>query len=192
MSEKTESRFLKECARKPETLSKYSMVDIKHSIEQGVRHVLTLDYKYKEDHTLINRYLILGYVAAISAITSSAYSYTYPFEEPLTKLILIVGCGIYFLFVGLNALHTKYVKKDIIFVGNRSTGLEPEKIVVELQCDKYSDIVKLTFTIISKKHISYFLKKSVGEWYTTNGEFVPENFLADISSTIEGNSKKNK
>jgi hypothetical protein len=93
------------------------MVDLKHSLEQATRDLLICDYGYIEDYQHINVYLMIGYVAAISAISSSVYGYTHEFDRFETKLILFIGCGFYFLLMGVLSLYTRYVRKEEIFVG---------------------------------------------------------------------------
>ena len=64
-------------------------------------------------------YLALGYIASISSIVSSAYSYTHPFEDLLTKQILKVGIAIYFVLTTITALYQYKVKGNICWRGTR-------------------------------------------------------------------------
>jgi hypothetical protein len=117
--EKPSSKFLRVQAGKVQPLLRYNMVDLKHAIEQGTRDLLICDYQYQEVHTHINIHLLLGYIAAISAISSAVYGYTHEFFEFPTRLILFVGCGLFYVFTGLSSLYNRYVKKDEIFVGKQ-------------------------------------------------------------------------
>jgi hypothetical protein len=75
-------------------IQKYNMVDIKHGVENAIRDLLVLEYGWKEDFSLLDLHLVLGYIACISGITSAVYGYTHDFDTK-TKLILAIGSGMY-------------------------------------------------------------------------------------------------
>ncbi|KAI8896015.1 signal peptidase complex subunit 2 [Globomyces pollinis-pini] len=192
-TEKPQSRFLKISARKQAApLARYSMVDLKFTLETAISDVLVYDFNYVQDHTFMNRHLVLGYIAAIASIASAAYSYTHPFEEPLTKQIIFVGCSIYFLFVNVLLIHNKFIRGDIVFVGTKKSS-PTEKITIKLSTSKYSDkvVIKAIKEANGKKSFSE-LDNSVGKWFTELGHFAPEHFLEDFSRLLSGKTKKNQ
>jgi tetrahydromethanopterin S-methyltransferase subunit C len=71
-------------------IKKYNMAEIKHSLENATRDFLVLEQGYIQDNTLLDRHLVMGYIACISAITSAAYGYSHPFNYD-TKVILLIG-----------------------------------------------------------------------------------------------------
>ncbi|KAJ3344487.1 hypothetical protein HDU91_000219, partial [Kappamyces sp. JEL0680] len=143
-------------------------------------------------HSLLERHLVLGYIAALSSIGSAVYGYTHDFDAQ-TKMILVVGAGIYFIFTTLTYLQNVFVKKDIVFTGNKTSGLEAERLKVHLATKKYSDQISITYSLEllkSRKTRNIKITRSVGRYFTDKGEFFGGSFMADMQGFVDAYAKK--
>lgn len=116
---KTLTRFSKE--RYPLKVNLLGIADVKIALDDAIRSILIDEGHFAEDNTHSNRKLILGYVAVVVALVSSAYSYFVPFSD--SKALLGKGVFTYFVLVSVMWLYGLVVEKDCLFVGTQSDPL---------------------------------------------------------------------
>lgn len=121
-----ESKYLKQpgknCLIKDQPCTKWSMLDLKAQIEDNLRQLLRLDHHFVESHLYTDLRLLFGYLASISSIGGSIYSYTHPWSEGIW---LLLPCIImYYVFIGIDIFIAKFIRKDIVFVGFRKDPLD--------------------------------------------------------------------
>ena len=74
-------------------------------------------HEFKEDHSLMDLKLAIGYIACIIGGGGGGYSYLRPFEE--TKILVAVCCATYFLLLGV-LTYLAYYEGGRVFTGKKT------------------------------------------------------------------------
>jgi hypothetical protein len=120
--------FVQRLEANPWKVSKWNAVDLKHSLDDGIRSVcfqnfhleltrgqiLLEDYSMEENHTHLNRKLLFGYTAVFIAAVATLYSLRHPIQEIRWSLFVLVA--LFFVFQGALMAYTQYVEGETILV----------------------------------------------------------------------------
>lgn len=160
----------------------YSPGDVRFELEEAIRSVLKKDFKFKENTTFEDRWLLLSFGASCFAVYGGVYSYLNSFQD--SKDVLKVCVFFYFLLSGILALHEYFIRKKIIFQGVRKDplGLEASSnISVSFFIEKFSS----DFTLeIAKKQKTSSIKKSIAGWINTEGDVVQDKIKQDLKNLL--------
>jgi signal peptidase complex subunit 2 len=163
-------------------IDSYSPGDVRYELEEAIRSVLKKDFKFKENTTFEDRWLILAFGASCFAVYGGVYNYLNPFQD--SKDVLKVCVFFYFLLTGILSLHDYFIKDKIIFQGSRKDplGLEPNSTIsVSFSIVKFSS----DFTLeISKKSKMNSIKKSIAEWINIDGDVVQDEIKKDLKNLL--------
>ncbi|TPX70805.1 hypothetical protein SpCBS45565_g01507 [Spizellomyces sp. 'palustris'] len=191
------SPFCAEVAKSSIVLPNNNGSELKHTLDDCVRRILVLDYKFKEIHIHTDRRLLLGYAACAFAAYASAYSYIVPFPD--CKPVLLVCVVAYFILNGAMMVYATYIEKDIIFQGVKkdSLGLEPDKkVTVRANYKRFTPNYTVTFEFGDEKDAMakgmrgrapspIKLKKTFGDYYDVEGRLAPSVLVKDVASVVD-------
>ncbi|KAJ3088780.1 Signal peptidase complex subunit 2 [Quaeritorhiza haematococci] len=226
------SPFLDWAVKNPMIINTCNAAEIKHTVDDCLKRIpkiayilarkvalpiLIDDFKFDEDHTHIDRKLLMGYGACFFAAYASLYSYFVPF--PHCKSVLLVSVVAYFILNGAMLLYAFYVEKDVVFTGVKKDplGLDPDQtLVVSTVGNRFSSeyTIRMTLTIPDRtqnsgkgkktpstqkgkggaagigKSVTDQLVLSVGRWFDVEGQFAAVPFHQDVVELVRGDKLK--
>lgn len=107
--------FLEYYENKPVQVTFYNHSDYKHSVDDAIKKLLVVDFKYKESFYYSDLKLFFGYTAAVFALYGAWQSYQYPFHDPPVWYTTVFCIAIYTIFNSLMVGFMFLVEKNIIF-----------------------------------------------------------------------------
>jgi hypothetical protein len=161
----------------------YSPADVRYELEEQIRSLLKKDFKFKENTTFDDRWLLLAFSASCFGVYGGVYSYLNSFKDSIG--VLKVCVFFYFLLSGILAAHDYFIKKKIIFQGSRKDplGLEANVVIsVSFSIEKFSS--DFTLEIAKKSKVSS-ITKSIAGWINTQGFVVQDAVKKDLKNLLE-------
>jgi len=161
----------------------YNLNMVEQVLDDHAKGVL-LD-EYKEDYTVSNVKLTLGTVGCLLALLSHFAPIPFPKNIPL-----LIFCAVtYFIISGILQYMSTYIEKDIIM---RTLPLLGKTITLEGKLTADLKNMWYWLKISGSDGTSAEMKKSVVEYYDSEGVFHTEIFQRDVRTVYERQKGKSK
>ncbi|KAK7970703.1 hypothetical protein PG996_000865 [Apiospora saccharicola] len=151
-----------------EKITVHNLADLKNTSDDAIPNYLN-SLKFKQNHSLVDTRLALGYSAFIIAGACFTWDYKFGFEN--TKYYSAVAVGVYTVINTILTYWIAFVEKGIVYQGTTPKG---DKISIATSTDKNIPIYKMKITVTSKggKPSHLELQKSFTEWFDEAGHFI--------------------
>ncbi|KAK8089075.1 signal peptidase complex subunit SPC2 [Apiospora hydei] len=154
-----------------EKITVHNLADLKNTSDDAIPNYLN-SLKFKQNHTLVDTRLALGYTAFVIAGACFAWDYKFGFDN--TKYYTAVAVAVYTVINTILTYWIAFVEKGIVYQGTTPKG------------DKNIPIYKMKITVTSKggkpNHIE--LQKSFTEWFDAAGHFIVPPFQSMLATSV--------
>ncbi|KAK8114645.1 uncharacterized protein PG998_000861 [Apiospora kogelbergensis] len=163
-----------------EKIAVHNLADLKNTSDDAIPNYLN-SLKFKQNHSLVDTRLVLGYSAFVIAGACFAWDYKFGFEN--TKLYTAVAVAVYTLVNTILTYWIAFVEKGIVYQGTTPNG---EKISIATSADKNIPIYKMKITTTSKggKPSHLELQKPFTEWFDAAGHFIVPPFQSMLATSV--------
>ncbi|KAK7951442.1 Signal peptidase complex subunit SPC2 [Apiospora aurea] len=152
-----------------EKITVHNLADLKNTSDDAIPNYLN-SLKFKQNHTLVDTRLALGYTAFVIAGACFAWDYKFGFDN--TKYYTAVAVAVYTVINTILTYWIAFVEKGIISIATST--------------DKNIPIYKMKITVTSKggkpNHIE--LQKSFTEWFDAAGHFIVPPFQSMLATSV--------
>ncbi|KAI2622964.1 SPC25-domain-containing protein [Hypomontagnella submonticulosa] len=163
-----------------EKISVHNLADLKNTSDDAIPNYLN-SLKFKQDHTLIDTRLALGYSAFAIAAACFLWDYKLGFES--TKYYTAAAVALYALLNGALTYWIGFVEKGTVYQGTAPDG---SKISIATSTKKNVPIYNVKITVTPKKGSpqTIELAKSFTEWFDVQGRFIARPFQIILASNV--------
>ncbi|KAK8056276.1 hypothetical protein PG993_001503 [Apiospora rasikravindrae] len=163
-----------------EKITVHNLADLKNTSDDAIPNYLN-SLKFRQNHTLVDTRLALGYSAFVIAGACFAWDYKFGFEN--TKYYTAVAVAVYTVINTILTYWIAFVEKGIVYQGTTPKG---DNISIATSTDKNIPIYKMKITVTSKggkpNHIE--LQKSFTEWFDAAGHFIVPPFQSMLATSV--------
>ncbi|KAI1288906.1 microsomal signal peptidase 25 kDa subunit-domain-containing protein [Xylaria venustula] len=163
-----------------ERISVHNLADLKNTSDDAIPNYLN-SLKFKQDHSLIDTRLALGYSAFAIAAACFLWDYKLGFEN--TKLYTAVAVALYSLVNGALTIWISFGEKGIVYQGTAPNGT---KVSVSTSTKKNEPIYHVTVEVKPKGSGANKIEfaRSFTEWFDVQGHFVALPFQTMFATTV--------
>ncbi|KAI0144650.1 microsomal signal peptidase 25 kDa subunit-domain-containing protein [Xylariaceae sp. FL1272] len=163
-----------------EKITVHNLADLKNTSDDAIPNYLN-SLHFKQDHSLVDTRLALGYTAFAIAAACFLWDYQFGFES--TKWYTAAAVALYSLVNGALTLWISFVEKGTIYQGTAKDG---SKISISTATTKNIPIYNLTITITPKnsKPSEIKLSRSFAQWFDAQGRFITLPFQVMLASSV--------
>ncbi|KXN67200.1 hypothetical protein CONCODRAFT_80246, partial [Conidiobolus coronatus NRRL 28638] len=154
-------------SRRSVPVDHYNIKELKTAMTEGIARYFNSDLKLTEDHTFIDRHLILGYLGAIIAGATFYYSWGRDFQEH--RDIAMVASVIYFILTGLMMFQAYFIQGDIVYLNKPKPGQDAFKVKGNAFLKEYQPTYTLTIELNDKTQTETF---NLAEVFDDKGRLV--------------------
>ncbi|KAI0394716.1 microsomal signal peptidase 25 kDa subunit-domain-containing protein [Xylariaceae sp. FL0594] len=168
-----------------ERISVHNIADLKNTSDDAIPNYLN-SLKFKQDHSLVDTRLALGYGAFAIAAACFLWDYKLGFES--TKWYTAAAVALYALVNGALTLWITFVEKGIVYQGTAPDG---SKISISTSVKKNVPTYNVEVNITSKgsngrsdtKSKIEFVR-SFTEWFDVQGHFIAPPFQSMLATAV--------
>ncbi|TGJ87441.1 hypothetical protein E0Z10_g1313 [Xylaria hypoxylon] len=163
-----------------EKITVHNLADLKNTSDDAIPNYLN-SLKFKQDHSLIDTRLALGYSAFAIAAACFLWDYKLGFED--TKWYTAAAVGLYSVINGALTLWITYVEKGAVYQGKAADGT---KISVSTSTEKNEPTYHVVVDVTPKNGPSSKVEfaRSFTEWFDMQGHFVALPFQTMLATTV--------
>lgn len=154
-------------------------VTLKAQLDDNIIKVLG-ETGFTEDHFWSNVKLLLLSGASIVALVAQFY----PMPFPDSRTLLAVCCVLYLVFNVVLQVITWFVEQDKIAVMRTKVGADELRLVVRTSLPRFNHMYTVQLEDAATGKQLAKLEKSVGCYYTEEGEYAHELFEADVNRCV--------
>ncbi|KAI0442339.1 microsomal signal peptidase 25 kDa subunit-domain-containing protein [Xylaria telfairii] len=168
-----------------ERITVHNLADLKNTSDDAIPNYLN-SLKFKQDHTLIDTRLALGYGAF--AISAACFLWDYKLGFESTKWYTAAAVALYTLVNGALSVWISFVEKTTVYQGTSSDGTKkPKKQISVATSTKKNDptyyvVVDVTPKGGAARKIEF--ARSFTEWFDVRGHFVALPFQTMLATTV--------
>ncbi|KAI0478006.1 microsomal signal peptidase 25 kDa subunit-domain-containing protein [Xylaria cf. heliscus] len=163
-----------------ERITVHNLADLKNTSDDAIPNYLN-SLKFKQDHSLVDTRLALGYGAFAIAAACFLWDYKLGFES--TKWYTAAAVALYSLINGALTIWISFVEKGTVYQGTAADGT---KISVSTSTKKNEPTYYVVVDITPKGGASHKIEfaRSFTEWFDVQGHFVALPFQTMLVSTV--------
>ncbi|KAI8633472.1 microsomal signal peptidase 25 kDa subunit-domain-containing protein [Xylariaceae sp. FL1651] len=164
-----------------ERITVHNLADLKNTSDDAIPNYLN-SLKFKQDHSLVDTRLALGYGAFAVAAACFLWDYKLGFDN--TKWFTAAAVAVYSILNGALTLWIGFVEKGIVYQGTAPDG---SKISVSTSTKKNVPIYNVAITITPKSgggSSKIELVRSFTEWFDVQGHFIALPFQTMLATTV--------
>ncbi|KAI0184121.1 microsomal signal peptidase 25 kDa subunit [Xylaria flabelliformis] len=163
-----------------ERISVHNLADLKNTSDDAIPNYLN-SLKFKQDHTLVDTRLALGYGAFAIAAACFLWDYKLGFED--TKWYTAAAVALYTIINGALTLWISFVEKGTVYQGTASDGT---KISVSTSTKKNEPTYYVVVEITPKGGAAQTIEfaRSFTEWFDVQGHFIALPFQTMLATTV--------
>jgi signal peptidase complex subunit 2 len=167
-------------ANSSESISLYNLSDLKNTSDDAIPNYLN-SLKFKQNHTLTDVRLALGYGAFVLAAACFLWDYKLGFED--TKYYTAVAVAVYTVINGGLTLWMSEVEKGNIYQGTAPSG---EKISITTSTKKFDPVYRLKVTVTDKSNqtSTHEVARPFSEWFDVAGRLVAVPLQEMLATTV--------
>ncbi|KAI8945662.1 microsomal signal peptidase 25 kDa subunit-domain-containing protein [Xylaria longipes] len=163
-----------------ERITVHNLADLKNTSDDAIPNYLN-SLKFRQDHSLVDTRLALGYGAFAIAAACFLWDYKLGFES--TKWYTAAAVALYSLINGALTIWITFVEKATVYQGTAADGT---KISVSTSTKKneptYYVVVEVTPKGGAAQKIEF--ARSFTEWFDVQGHFVALPFQTMLATTV--------
>ncbi|KAJ1333870.1 microsomal signal peptidase 12-like protein [Microdochium nivale] len=164
-----------------ERISVHNLADLKNTSDDAIPNYLN-SLKFRQDHTLADTRLALGYGAFALAAACFGWDYKFGFEG--TKVYTAAAVAAYALLNAVLTYWISFVEKSIVY---QATAPDGSKISISTNTTKHVPIYNMTITVTpkgSKAASSIEVNRSFTEWFDSAGHFIVLPFQTMLATAV--------
>ncbi|KAI2624748.1 microsomal signal peptidase 25 kDa subunit-domain-containing protein [Xylaria nigripes] len=163
-----------------ERITVHNLADLKNTSDDAIPNYLN-SLKFKQNHSLVNTRLALGYGAFAIAAACFVWDYKLGFES--TKWYTAAAVVLYSILNGALAIWITFVEKGSVYEGTAPDGT---KISVSTSTKKNVPTYHVTVAVTPKGGVSKKIEfqRSFTEWFDVQGHFVALPFQTMLATTV--------
>ncbi|KAK5633075.1 hypothetical protein RRF57_008789 [Xylaria bambusicola] len=163
-----------------ERITVHNLADLKNTSDDAIPNYLN-SLKFKQNHSLIDTRLALGYSAFAIAAACFLWDYKLGFES--TKWFTAAAVALYSVINGALTIWIMFVEKGTVYQGKAPDG---SKISVSTSTLKNEPTYCVAVEITPKggKPSKIEFKRSFTEWFDAQGHFVALPFQIMLATTV--------
>jgi signal peptidase complex subunit 2 len=163
-----------------EKITVHNLADLKNTSDDAVPNYLN-SLKFRQDHSLADVRLALGYGAF--AVAGACFLWDYKLGFDYTKYWTAAAVAIYALLNAILTYWIAYVERGIIYQGSSPDG---GKISISTSTKKNVPIYNMKITTKSKKGDEKTIEaaRSFTEWFDAQGRFIALPFQTMLATTV--------
>ncbi|KAI0450420.1 microsomal signal peptidase 25 kDa subunit-domain-containing protein [Xylaria acuta] len=163
-----------------ERITVHNLADLKNTSDDAIPNYLN-SLKFKQDHSLVDTRLALGYGAFAIAAACFLWDYKLGFES--TKWYTAAAVALYALINGALTIWISFVEKTTVYQGTASDGT---KISVSTSTKKNEPTYYVVVDITPKGGAAHKIEfaRSFTEWFDVQGHFVALPFQTMLATTV--------
>ncbi|KAI1754120.1 microsomal signal peptidase 25 kDa subunit-domain-containing protein [Xylaria castorea] len=163
-----------------ERITVHNLADLKNTSDDAIPNYLN-SLKFKQDHSLVDTRLALGYGAFAIAAACFLWDYKLGFEG--TKWYTAAAVALYSIINGALTIWISFVEKGTVYQGTASDGT---KLSVSTSTKKneptYYVVVEITSKGGAVRKIEF--ARSFTEWFDVQGHFIALPFQTMLATTV--------
>ncbi|KAI3328208.1 microsomal signal peptidase 25 kDa subunit-domain-containing protein [Ustulina deusta] len=163
-----------------ERITVHNLADLKNTSDDAIPNYLN-SLKFKQDHSLVDTRLALGYGAF--AIAAACFFWDYKLGFEATKWYTAAAVALYSIINGALTIWISFVEKGTVYQGKAPDGT---KISVSTSTKKneptYCVVVDVTPKSGPARKIEF--ARSFTEWFDVQGHFVSLPFQIMLATTV--------
>ncbi|KAK7090860.1 signal peptidase complex subunit 2-like [Littorina saxatilis] len=181
---------------KPIKINKWDNAALKNGLDDAAKNVLTKNYGFVENHSLMDGRLVICTIAVAFAMFALVLDFFRPFPE--SRPVLIVCVTAYFVLMGVLTFYTTYKERGIFLVALEKdrAGMDPDNTwTLSSSLRKYDDMYELCMTYSDGKTgetRKAELCKSVANFFDENGVLCADLFNPEIEKMKESLTSEKK
>ncbi|KAI1386917.1 SPC25-domain-containing protein [Hypoxylon trugodes] len=164
-----------------ERIAVHNLADLKNTSDDALPNYLN-SLKFKQDHSLVDTRLALGYSAFVIAAACFFWDYKLGFES--TKYYTAGAVAIYALLNSVLTYWIGFVEKGTVYQGTAPDGT---KISIATSTKKNIPIYNIKITITPKstnKPETIELARPFTEWFDVQGHFIARPFQTILATAV--------
>ncbi|GAW12317.1 hypothetical protein ANO14919_016820 [Xylariales sp. No.14919] len=163
-----------------ERITVHNLADLKNTSDDAIPNYLN-SLKFKQDHSLVDTRLALGYGAF--AIAAACFLWDYKLGFDSTKWFTAAAVALYSIVNGALTLWITYVEKGTVYRGEAKDGT---KISVSTSTKKNEPTYYVVVDVAPKNGPSSKIEfsRSFTEWFDVQGHFVALPFQTMLATTV--------
>ncbi|KAI1739528.1 microsomal signal peptidase 25 kDa subunit-domain-containing protein [Xylaria scruposa] len=163
-----------------ERISVHNLADLKNTSDDAIPNYLN-SLKFKQDHTLVDTRLALGYGAFAIAAACFLWDYKLGFEN--TKWYTAAAVALYTIINGALTVWISFVEKGTVYQGTASDGT---KVSVSTSTKKNEPTYFVVVEITPKGGAAHKIEfsRSFTEWFDVQGHFIALPFQTMLATTV--------
>ncbi|KAI0426932.1 microsomal signal peptidase 25 kDa subunit-domain-containing protein [Xylaria sp. FL1042] len=163
-----------------ERITVYNLADLKNTSDDAIPNYLN-SLKFKQDHSLVDTRLALGYGAFAIAAACFLWDYKLGFES--TKWYTAAAVALYSLINGALTIWITFVEKGTVYQGKAPDGT---KISISTSTKKNEPIYHVVVEVTPKGGAASKIEfaRSFTEWFDAQGHFVALPFQIMLATTV--------
>ncbi|KAI0798954.1 microsomal signal peptidase 25 kDa subunit-domain-containing protein [Xylaria sp. FL0064] len=163
-----------------ERISVYNLADLKNTSDDAIPNYLN-SLKFRQDHSLVDTRLALGYGAFAIAAACFLWDYKLGFES--TKWYTAAAVALYSLINGALSIWITFVEKGTVYQSRAPDGT---KISISTSTKKNEPIYHVTVEVTPKSGAPSKIEfaRSFTEWFDVQGHFVALPFQIMLATTV--------
>ncbi|KAI0009481.1 microsomal signal peptidase 25 kDa subunit-domain-containing protein [Xylariaceae sp. FL0662B] len=163
-----------------EKISIYNLADLKNTSDDAIPNYLN-SLKFKQDHTLVDTRLALGYGSFLIAGACFLWDWKLGFEG--TKYYTAAAVAAYMVLNGILTYWIGFVEKGVVYQGVAPDG---SKISIATSTKKNVPEYNMKITLTPKKGEAQTieLKRPFTEWFDVQGHFIARPFQTMLATTV--------
>ncbi|KAI1364567.1 microsomal signal peptidase 25 kDa subunit-domain-containing protein [Xylaria arbuscula] len=163
-----------------ERITVHNLADLKNTSDDAIPNYLN-SLKFKQDHSLIDTRLALGYSAFAIAAACFLWDYKLGFES--TKWYTAAAVALYSVINGALTIWISFVEKGTVYQGKAPDGT---KISLSTSTKKNEPTYCVAVEVTPKKGATSKIEftRSFTEWFDAQGHFVALPFQIMLATTV--------
>ncbi|CAJ2513480.1 Uu.00g015990.m01.CDS01 [Anthostomella pinea] len=163
-----------------EKITVHNIADLKNTSDDAIPNYLN-SLKFRQDNSLLDTRLALGYGAFAVAATCFLWDYKLGFED--TKYYTAAAVALYSVLNGLLTFWIGSVEKGTVYQGVAADG---SKISIATSTKKLVPTYHVKVTTTPKKGSpqTIELARSFTEWFDSQGHFIARPFQTMLATTV--------